>query len=68
MIVRFIKEYHRLNHKVVRKPYPLPRMDKMMQKLKGFYYAITLYPNMGYYAIRPSPTRQYMTTIVTEFC
>ena len=37
--VRFISDYHRLNHKLVRKPYPLPRIGETMQKLEGLQYA-----------------------------
>ena len=31
--VRFITEYHRLNQKLVRNPYPLTRIDKTIQQL-----------------------------------
>ena len=33
--VRFITDYHRLNHKLVRKPYSLPRIGNTIQKLEG---------------------------------
>ena len=38
-----------------------------MQQLKILKYTKTLDINMGYYTIRISPARQYITTIVTEF-
>ena len=65
--VRFITDYCRINHQLVRKPCPLPRIGETMQQLEGFQYATTLDLNMVYYTIRISPASQYMTTIVTEF-
>ena len=56
-----------LNHKLVRKPYPLPRIVKNMQHMEGSQYATLLDMNMGYYTITLLPASQYMTTIVTEF-
>ena len=64
--VRFITEYHRLNHKLVRKPYPLPRIGDTMQQQEGFHYATELYLNMGYYTTRIYPDSQDMMAIVTE--
>ena len=65
--VRFIMDYHRLNQKLVRKPYPLPRIGKTVQKLEGFQYATALDTNVGYYTISLSPAIQDITTIVTGF-
>ena len=65
--MRFITNYHRLNQKLARKPYPLPIIGKTMQQQEGFHYATSLDLNMGYYTIRLSPDIQEMTTIVTEF-
>ena len=65
--VSFIAEYLRLNQKLVRNTYPLPRIGETMQKLEGLQYATSLYLSMGYYNIRLSLAIQYITTIVTEF-
>ena len=65
--LRFITDYHRLNHKLVRKLYPSPRMCETMQKLESFHYATALDIDRGYYTISLSPSSQYMTTIVNEF-
>ena len=64
--VRFITGYCRLNHKLVRKTYPLPRIGDTMHQLEGFQYATALDINMVYYNIRIFPASQYMTTIVTD--
>ena len=53
--VRFITDYHRLNQKLVRKPYPLPRIGKTMQHMELFKYATALYIKMGYYNTRIAP-------------
>ena len=65
--VRFIKDYRRLNQKLVRNPYSLPSLVNTMHKLERFQYVTALDINMGYYTIRISPASQYMTRIVTEF-
>ena len=65
--VRFITEYLRRNQKLVRTPYPLPRIGKTMQQLEVSQYATTLDLNIGYYTIRIFLTSQDMTRIVTEF-
>ena len=65
--MRFIKYYCRLNQKLVRKPYPLPRICETIQQLEGFQYATALYLNMGYFTIRLSPDSQDMKMIVTKF-
>ena len=50
--VRFIKDYHKLNRKLVRKPYPLPRIGETMQQLEGFQDTTALDLKRGYYNIR----------------
>ena len=65
--VSFITDYRRLNQKLVRKPYPLPRIGDNIQQLEGFQYPAALDLNMIYYNIRLSPASQDMTTIVTGF-
>ena len=47
--VRFITDHCRLNRKLVRNMYPLPRIGKTMQQLEGLQYAKELYLNIGYY-------------------
>ena len=65
--MRFIPDYRRLNQKLLRNLYPLPRIGKTMQQLEGFQYATALNLNTGYYNIRLYPALQDMTTIVNEF-
>ena len=65
--VRFISDFRRLNAKIKRKPYPLPRIGDILHNLEGFQYATSLDLNMGYYHIRLSEKSSDMCTIVTEF-
>ena len=57
----------RLNHKLVRKTYLLPRIVKKMHKLEDLHYSNTLDMRMGYYTIRHYPESKDMKKIVTEF-
>ncbi len=49
---------------MVRKPYPIPKISRILQELKGFTYATALDLNMGYYTIRLDPTASKMCTII----
>jgi hypothetical protein len=64
--VRFISYFRKLNAKIKRKPYPIPRISDMLQQLEGFKYATTLDLNMGYYNVSITPGSRDLTTIVTE--
>ena len=55
---RFVTGYRRLNQRLVRKFYPLPRIGKRMHHLEGFQYATALDINMGYYTVRIWPACQ----------
>ena len=65
--MRFITDYQNINHTIVRKPYPLPRIGDTMQKLELFYFATALDRNMRYYTIYILPKSRDLTTIVTNF-
>ena len=65
--VRFVSDFRRLNQKLKRKPYPLPRISDTLQQLEGFQYATSLDINMGYYQIVLSETSADICTIVAEF-
>ena len=65
--VRFISDFQRLNQKIKRKPYPLPRISDTLQQLEGFQYATSLDMNMGYYRISLSEKAADMCTIITDF-
>jgi hypothetical protein len=62
--VRTISDFRELNKRIVRKPYPIPKINATLQELEGFTYATTLDLNMGYYTIRLDPTATEMCTII----
>jgi hypothetical protein len=50
--VRAISDFRELNKRIVRKPYPIPKISRILQELECFTYATALDLNMGYYTIR----------------
>jgi hypothetical protein len=61
---RFISDFRELNKRIRRKPYPIPRIQEMLQNLEGFAYASSIDLNMGYYHIELSPGAKKLCTIV----
>ena len=56
-----------LNKRLVRKPYPLPKISTVLQELGGFQYATALDPNMGYYTLRLDLATQELCTIISPW-
>ncbi len=59
-----ISVFRALNKRIVRKPYPIPKISMILQELEGFTYATAHDLNMGYYTIRLDPTASAMCTII----
>ena len=64
LTVRFISDFRKVNELLVRKPYPLPKIQTVLQELQGFSYATALDLNMGYYTIRLDADSQKICTII----
>ena len=62
--VRFISDFRELNKRIVRKPFPIPKIQDLLQKLQGFRFATSLDLNMGYFTIRLDPDAQKLCTII----
>ena len=62
--VRFLTDMRQVNKRIVRRPFPLPKINDMMQKLEGFRFASALDLNMGYYTLRLDPHSQDICTII----
>ncbi len=46
--VRTISDFSELNKRIVRKPYPIPKISTILQELEGCTYATSLDLNIGY--------------------
>ena len=62
--VRFINNLIELNKRIVRRPYPLPKISEMLLKLEGFQWATSLDLNMGYYHIRLDAESKKLCTLI----
>ena len=58
---RSLADLRELNKMIKRKPFPIPKINDLLQKLEGFYLATSLHLNMGYYHIG-------LTTCVSSLC
>ncbi len=67
MTVCTISEFRELNKRIVRRPYPIPKISTTLQELEGFTYVMALDLNMGYYTIRLDPMAATMCTIIFPF-
>jgi len=52
---RFITDFRELNKRIKRKPYPIPKISEMLQRMEKFTYATSIDLNMGYYHITLDP-------------
>jgi len=62
--VRFVSDFREVNKRLVRKPFPLPKITTMLQEIEGFSFATSLDLNMGYYTIRLDPDASKICTII----
>ena len=69
--VRVLTYFQVLNKFIERKPYPLPKISHLLQKLEGFTWTTALGISMGYYHIVLDTESSYLCmTIVTwgKYC
>ncbi len=62
--VCFLSDFWEVNKRLVRKPFPIPKISTVLQEIKRFSYATTLDLNMGYYTIRLDPDASKICTII----
>jgi hypothetical protein len=58
-----LADLREVNTVIKRKPYPLPKISDMLQKLEGSMYATSLDLNMGYYHMLLTPFACRLCTI-----
>jgi hypothetical protein len=63
-IVRFLSDFWEVNKRLVRKPFPIPKIHTVVQEIEGFFFATALDLNMGYYTIRLDPDASKICTII----
>ena len=59
-----ITDFREVNKRLVRKPFPIPKISTVLQELEGFTYATSLDLNMGYYTIRLDPHSSKICTLI----
>jgi hypothetical protein len=62
--VRFLSDFWEVNMRLVRKPFPIPKISTVLKEIERFSYAIALDLNMGYYTIRLDPDASKIRTII----
>jgi len=62
--LRSLADLRELNTQIKRKPFLLPKINDLLQKLEGFYLATSLDLNMGYYHIELTLEASKLCTIV----
>ena len=62
--LRSLADNRLLNQRLKRYPYPLPKIQEMLQKLEGFQWATSLDLNMGYYHIKLSSYSSSLCTVI----
>ncbi len=62
--VRFPSNFWKVNKRLIRKPFPSPKISTVLQELEGFTFATALDLNMCYYTIRLDPDASRICTVI----
>ena len=60
----FLSDFREVHNRLIRKPFPLPKIITVLQEMEGFSYATALDLNMGYYTIRLDTDASRICTII----
>ena len=62
--VCFLADFWEVNKRLVRKPFPIPKISTVLKELEGFTYAMALDLIMVYYTISLDPDASKICTII----
>jgi hypothetical protein len=62
--IRFLCDFWEVNKRLVRRPFPIPKISTVLQEIEEFSHATTLDLNMGYYTIRLDPDASKICTVI----
>jgi hypothetical protein len=62
--VRFLSYFWEVNKRLVRKPFPIPKISTVLTEIGGFSYSTALDLNMGYYTIRLNLNASKICTVI----
>jgi hypothetical protein len=62
--VCFLRNFWEVNKRLIRKPFPIPKISMVQQDLEEFTFAMALGLNMGYYTIRLDTDASRICTII----
>ncbi len=60
----FLSKFWQVNKRLIRKPFPIPKISMVLQELEGFTFATALDSNMGYYTITLDPDASRVCPII----
>ena len=64
---RFVSDFRKLNEQLVRHPYPVPKIQHLLQNLEGFKYGTSLDLVQGYYQMPLDDESRKLATIILPF-
>ncbi len=62
--IHFLSNFWEVTKRLIRKPFPIPKICTVLQELEGFTFAMALDLNMGYYTIRLDPNASRICTVI----
>ena len=62
--IRSLADLRELNKRIKRKPYPIPKIQHLLHKLRGFQWVTTIKLNMGYHNILVDSESSKLCTVV----
>jgi hypothetical protein len=62
--VRFSSDFWEVNKRLVKTPFPIPKISMVLQEIEGFTFATAFDLNMGYYTTRLDPDASKICTII----